>query len=89
MKNTRQTLLTIGIIAVISYSCNLGKPLVSQDAENNQTYKIDYLFEHDGCKVYRFRDNGEYIYFSNCTGNITSIPNDSTKKRTETITRSK
>lgn len=31
-------------------------PLKQGKAENNETYKISYLFEHDGVKVYRFTD---------------------------------
>lgn len=76
------------IVLTSAFACGTGKPLVSESAENNQTYKVDYLFEHDGCKVYRFGDMGKYIYFSNCTGNITAISNDSTNSRIETIVRS-
>ncbi len=43
-------------------------PISSNISENNRTYKVDYLFEHDGCKVYRFADNGYYVYYTNCNG---------------------
>lgn len=55
-------------LAVFSASCYYGKPIVREEPQNNATYKVDYLFEHDGCKVYRFYDRGEYIYFTNCNG---------------------
>jgi hypothetical protein len=35
---------------------------------NNSTFFVDYLFEHDGCKIYRFHDCGNYVYFTNCNG---------------------
>lgn len=35
-------------------SCYAGIPLKSGKSENNQTYEVSYLFEHDGVKVYRF-----------------------------------
>ena len=46
---------------------------------NNSTYQVEYLFEHEGCKVYRFMDMGHYIYFTNCKGDVTSIESDSVR----------
>ena len=65
-------------------SCYAGIPLKSGKSENNQTYEVSYLFEHDGVKVYRFLDLGNYVYFTT-RGDVTSIKNDSTRKRTITI----
>lgn len=56
-------------------------PVSSEQPVNNQTYQVDYLFEHDGCKVYRFYDRGNYVYFTNCQGDVTAIKNDSTAER--------
>lgn len=33
-------------------------------------FEVEFLFEHDGCKVYRFIDDGRPRYFSNCRGQI-------------------
>ena len=52
-----------------------------QSTQNNDTYTISYLFEHDGVKVYRFYDMGNYVYFTT-KGEVTSINNDSTAQRT-------
>lgn len=71
--------LTIGISC-----CSSSIPLKQGKSENNATYNVSYLFEHDGCKVYRFYDNGNYVYFTT-KGDVTSIKNDSTKERTVTI----
>lgn len=65
------------------FSCSVQRPIVSQAPDNNETYKVHYLFEHDGCKVYRFYDRGNYVYFTNCTGDVTAIANDSTEIRIE------
>ena len=46
---------------------------------NNSTYQVEYLFEHEGCKVYRFMDMGHYIYFTNCEGDVNSIESDSVR----------
>ena len=42
-------------------------PINSTEPRNNKSFKVDYLFEHDGCKVYRFYDYG-YVYFTTCNG---------------------
>ena len=60
-------------------SCYAGIPLKSGKSENNQTYEVSYLFEHDGVKVYRFLDLGNYVYFTT-RGDVTSIKNDSTRQ---------
>ncbi|MDL2215231.1 DUF4884 domain-containing protein [Dysgonomonas sp. OttesenSCG-928-M03] len=76
------------LITIIFNSCGLVRqPVSTRISDNNKDYRVDYLFEHDGCKVYRFCDNGNYVYFTNCNGNVTAIANDSTSHRTETITR--
>ena len=58
------------------------KPLYTEATKNNKDYKISYLFEHDGCKVYRFFDLGNAVYFTSCNGetnymadSITTIKN--------------
>ena len=65
-------------ITIIFGSCFSGKPLIVEPSKNNNTYTVEYLFEHDGCKVYRFRDHGQYVYFTNCRGETTALT-DSTK----------
>lgn len=45
---------------------------------NNETFTIHYLFTHDGCKVYRFNDCGQNIYFTNCNGEAIAV-GDSTR----------
>lgn len=60
-------------------SCVSQIPLTKEKPVNNSTYQVEYLFEHEGCKVYRFRDMGHYIYFTNCEGDVTSIESDSVR----------
>jgi len=59
-------------------SCSTEKPLSTLPSQNNHTYRVDYLFEHDGCKVYRFYDMGKYVYFTSCQGEAIVANNDST-----------
>ncbi|NDV69143.1 DUF4884 domain-containing protein [Dysgonomonas sp. 25] len=63
-----------------------GQALREERPGDNPSYRVEYLFEHDGCKVYRFYDRGNYVYFTNCKGNITAIANDSTQTRIQTVT---
>ncbi len=77
-------LLTISGFVFIS--CAIQQPIEKKKPENNATYEVEYLFEHDGCKVYRFLDNGHYVYFTNCKGNVTSIEGDSIATRINTVT---
>lgn len=74
-------------IAIGFCSCNSYTPISKEKPGNNQTYEVEYLFEHDGCKMYRFRDHNGYVYFTNCTGNVTALKGDSTKSRVQTIVK--
>lgn len=44
------------------------KPVETKQAGD---YSVAKLFEHDGCKVYRFYDEGRERYFTNCTETMT------------------
>lgn len=80
MKSLVKTLL-VSFFVLGFVSCVSNEPITSSVPVNNQTYQVDYLFEHEGCKVYRFQDRGNYVYFTNCTGDVTSIIKDSTEVR--------
>ena len=66
-------------------SCFTERALLVTPTQNNPDYTVSYLFEHDGCRVYRFYDpwSGSYVYF-NTQGDATAIPNDSTRRQTIT-----
>ena len=60
-------------------SCVSQIPLTREKPANNSSYQVEYLFEHEGCKGYRFMDMGHYIYFTNCEGDVTSVESDSVR----------
>ena len=60
--------------------CYTQQPIMQEAPKNNVTYTVDYLFEHEGCKVYRFYDRGQYVYFTNCRGEAIA-KTDSTEVR--------
>ena len=87
MKRILLSVIVVACCLIAFTACYVGTPLVTSNAENNRTYEVDYLFEHEGCKVYRFYDNGNYVYFTNRAGEVTTIKNDSTDRRTLNIIR--
>jgi hypothetical protein len=68
-------------------ACTVQHPITKEVAENNKDYTVEYLFEHDGCKVYRFKDHNSvgtyYVYFTNCNGDAIART-DSTAVRNST-----
>lgn len=85
MKNNLK-FLSLLILTGLSFSACLVQRSVSiSKAVNNPDYTVSYLFEHDGCRVYRFYDtySSSYVYFTT-QGDVTAIPNDSTRQQTIT-----
>ena len=61
------TLVLALISSIILSSCEkAGTPAQTDGAKHD--FDVQFLFETDGVKVYRFWDAGEYIYFTNCNG---------------------
>ena len=83
MKKIFKSLLPLSIILTVLSSCVLQRSVAESKAANNTDYEVSYLFEHDGCRVYRFYDtwSGSYVYFTT-QGDVTAIPNDSTRRQT-------
>lgn len=80
--------ITAGAISLLTLaSCSTSRPLTTAPTENNETYKVDYLFEHDGVKVYRFRDRGNFVYFTSRGDGVTAITNDSARTTVRTVER--
>ena len=44
----------------------------AKETEQNGEFTIEYLFEKNGCKMYRFEDCGRYIYWCDCQGKVNS-----------------
>lgn len=83
MKNILSILIFI-LINIGFISCNTSRPISMASPANNKTYAVAYLFEKDGCKVYRFYDMGNYVYFTNCNSDVTSVSNDSIQTKITT-----
>ena len=60
----------IPIIAILLAGCtNQGVP-VSISGAVDTGFHVEKLFEIDGISVYRFKDAGRYVYFTNTTGRV-------------------
>ena len=44
-------LFTLSFLSIIGFNSCASVPLKVGESENNSTYTVSYLFEHDGCKV--------------------------------------
>jgi len=88
MEKIIRPLILVSVIACL-FSCVSQRSISKLAPSNNATYKVEYLFEHDGCKVYRFWDNGHFVYFTNCSNIITSVENDSTQIHVENMMMNK
>lgn len=73
------------VLSACFSSCFTERSVAIDQPRNNKDYTVHYLFEHDGCKVYRFYDSwsNSYVYFTT-QGDATSIRRDSTHRRTST-----
>lgn len=45
------------------------RPALEKKSTNNVNFNVELLFEHEGCRVYRFSD-GDTKYFVNCQGKV-------------------
>jgi hypothetical protein len=78
MKTIILSAIILASVFILQSCRSIRMPVSSHIPENNRNYVVDFLFEHDGCKVYRFYDRGNYVYFTNCFGDVNSVVNDST-----------
>jgi hypothetical protein len=61
----KQNLLAaLMILVLLAIGCSR-TPGIESKTTNNNKIPVVLLFEHDGCKVYRF-DDGRYGYFTKC-----------------------
>lgn len=71
-------LVTALLCAVLSSCENTGDgiPVKPSGAKHYSNFEIEFLFEADGVKVYRFYDGGRNVYFTNTKGDVFSNHNE-------------
>jgi hypothetical protein len=61
------------LVALAFFTVACSKEGLFTKQTDNHEFNVDLLFEHDGCRVYRFRDGGYNRYFTNCKGSTSWI----------------
>lgn len=65
--------LAVIAAATLVAGCSGEKPAQQTQPSTNAAIAVDMLFEHDGCRVYRFEDAGYNRYFARCGGQSASL----------------
>jgi hypothetical protein len=73
------------ILLIIAISTIMACNKEPQSVEQKGTFEIEFLFEKDGCKVYRFVDAGHNVYFTDCRGKLESIYQQSSGKASSEV----
>lgn len=84
----KKLFITVVALALLLFAFSCGRK-AQEKVSVSSGDDISLLFEIDGCKVYRFYDLGEWVYFSNCAGSITydySIRHNNHTKRVQVKT---
>lgn len=66
MKTPLLTLLSLLLCVGVMQGCK-SDPISVEQSSNGQI-QIEFLFEKDGCKIYRFLDGTQRVYYTDCTG---------------------
>ena len=77
------TFYTIIIVlgAMIFGACS-NDPMSKERLGKDDVFEVEYLFEKDGVKMYRFEDGGRYHYFTSRGETISTQQNSSGKTTT-------
>jgi hypothetical protein len=71
----RKLAIEVGLFGVLAAGASTQAgcvvPALKATASDNASVSVEYLFTHDGCRVYRFLD-GQYHYFVRCDPPATS-----------------
>ena len=64
-------LLKVAILVAVVLTCLAGCAGEAEESTSaGREFKVDKLFTHEGCTVYRFWDASNYRYFTNCRGTV-------------------
>lgn len=63
---TKFILLVLAMVGLIFVCSSCQQPAIEKFGTNNSAIPVELLFEHDGCKIYRFIDGNRHHYFGKC-----------------------
>jgi len=72
MKKVLGILLLMIVASSFAYSCDNSERMAQMEAEKadhperfaEREFEASFLFEYEGCRIYRFRDGGRYHYWA-------------------------
>jgi hypothetical protein len=82
-----RSLLLVSVVGSLALTGCASEPLYVHQT-NNPNIDVELLFEHDGCRIYRFRDGAPMHYFARCDGPpgaVTASTSSHVSKREELI----
>lgn len=56
------------LVLIVLFLCGCVKDPLSTKGTGNLNFTVEFLFENEGCRIYRFYDGGRNIYYTNCLG---------------------
>jgi len=72
---TFMALIALVIVSVaVIIGCDDTSAPIATAMTNNPALKVDFLFEHDGCKVYPFTYKYSNHYYANCSPGMLENP---------------
>jgi len=69
---TRKTFAFAYVLLAVVLLSGCFKDQDPKEIIQNGNFTVEFLFEQNGCKMYRFKDGGRYIYWSDCQGKVQS-----------------
>jgi hypothetical protein len=64
MKKTLAIYIAFIMVGAILFGACINEPMSTERLGKGDGFEVEYLFDKDGVKVYRFWDNGHYHYFT-------------------------
>jgi len=64
MKKTLAIYIALIMVGAIIFGACTNEPISKERIGKDDGFEVEYLFDKDGVKVYRFWDNGHYHYFT-------------------------
>lgn len=84
MKTTKTAVSVIVLLLFGLSSCVRGPQQVY--STTNRNYTLALLFEHEGCKVYRFKDGDRFVYWTDCRGKLETAYRDTNQYGSQEVT---
>jgi len=79
MKKIIAIYITFIVLGAMLFGACSNDPMSKERLGKDDVFEVEYLFEKDGVKMYRFEDEGRYHYFTSMGETISTQQNSSGK----------